>query len=157
MTSGMTLRAAVGRERRMSSHEFHRLHLNMIWSGSGSLREMERDGRRGREAGRAGQINTATFPPSFAPEYDLTTADTDVDFPLPFPSGFLMGANADRSISSESKKPLPSFLPSAHHSRLSLGESVRDTIRQTKEGGERASKRGSIILQKSLPLRPNQT
>ena len=99
----------------MSSHEFH---LNMIWSGSGSLREMETvvgGGRRGREGGRAGQINTAIFPPSFAPEYDLPPADADADFPpppLPFPSGFLMGAIADRPISSESKKPLPSFHPS---------------------------------------------
>ena len=103
----------------------------MQFTGSG-------DGRRGREAGRAGQINTAIFPPSFAPEYDLTTADTDVDFPLSFPSGFLMGAIADRSISSESKKPLPSFL--LRITRAYLWESLSEILRQTKEGAsERAS------------------
>ena len=113
MTSRMTLRAAMETDGFAIPPEFD---LVGLWQFTGNGEE------------RAGQINTAIFPPSsFAPELDLTTA---ANFPSPYHPRVL---SPDRSISSRIvgfKKPLPP--PVAYHLRLSLGESVKDTAN---EGG----------------------
>ena len=83
MTSRMTLRAAMETDGFAIPPEYDLVGL------SGSLRETD-------SGERAGQINTAIFPPSsFAPELDLTIAS---DFPSnPDPRVF----ESDRSISYE--------------------------------------------------------
>ena len=146
MTSGMALRAA------MEADEFP-VKANMIWSSSRQFTG-NGDGRSG--LGRAGQINTAIFPPSFAPEYDLTTAAPTTLTSLP--SGFLMRARLqiDRfpPRSALFKKPLPSL------SRVSLALiSGRVCQRYRKRRrGRRRNGRGSIIPSEvTLPPKPNLT
>ena len=85
-----------------------------------------------RRRWREGQINTAIFPPpSFAPQYDLTSSVSSLALHPSLPRVFSCRPRSQIARSPPGlRNPFvrPSVRPAGYRRPLSLGESVRDTM-----------------------------